>query len=194
MLSWQFRVCVTVCRCFLSVYAYCLQVLFVGVRQRGVLAMESLRVVVIILAISSIGTAQSEKNCNLPSVSNLEKLISDALIAGDAPTRPTIVLMGAPHYLCQASGTCRGTYSGLSLLANYTCSGAAACRGGNPSQFDFACASGEWSISVGSTTVFSFIEIPEANSTVETRTDCGLCYNPALLQTADRLTHCVGKR
>ena len=161
--------------------------------------MESLRVVVIIvLAIFSVGTAQSQNNCDLPSVSNLENLISEALIIGDAPARPTIILMGAPHYLCQASGTCRGTYSGLSLLANYTCSGAGSCRGGNPSQLDLACASGRWSISVAATAVFSFIENPEANFTIETRTDCGLCINPAQLQggsllTSDRLTHCVGK-
>ena len=146
--------------------------------------------------------AAAQSNCALPSNEDIETAIGDALKRGDSPVQPEIDLAQV-HYVCQSSGTFRGTYGGVSLLATYTCTGSALCRGGvrEPSQFDFQCnAAGEWSPVVLTSADFSFIENPEANFSTPTDTKCGLCVNPELLATlsttlqSDPLTHCVGKK
>ena len=156
--------------------------------------MAFLPVVVTILVLFNLGTAQSEDGCNLPSIAKLRTLIARALILGDPTDIPDIVLADEPHYLCKASSKFRDTYSSLSLLANYTCSNSKFCRGGNPSQFDFECVSGSWTNQVISKGTISFIEDPQATSSVETRIDCRKCIDPSqTVLPSDSLTHCLGR-
>lgn len=151
---------------------------------------------------SLVRFAAAQSNCALPSNEDIETAIGDTLKRGDSPTRPDIDLAQV-HYVCQSSGMFRDTYRGVSLLATYTCSGSALCRGGvgEPSQFDFQCnVAGDWSPVVLATADFSFIENPDANFSTPTDTKCGLCVNPELLTSSgialqsDPLTHCVGKK
>ena len=156
--------------------------------------MAVLPVIVTVLVLFNLGTAQLEIDCNLPSISELQMLIGRALVFGDPTNIPDIVIADAPHYLCKASGKFRDKYSSLSLLANYTCSSSEFCRGGNPSQFDFECVSGSWRNQVVSKGTFSFIENPQATSAVETRTGCLKCIRPTQTSLpSDSLTHCLGK-
>ena len=80
-------------------------------------------------------------------------LVRDAFSAFTGETSPITVQVHASNIVCLTSGRTRNTYSGVSVVVNYTCNGASnpACNG-NPtiSQFDFECVSGpiQWAASV----------------------------------------------
>jgi len=87
--------------------------------------------------------------------------------------------------VCLRSGRTRNTYSGVSVVVNYTCSGGSnpLCNG-NPtnSQFDFECVSSpslQWGASVGGSSDNIVTTPPTGNFATTLRSDCGVCISPA---------------
>ena len=115
------------------------------------------------------------------SGSSTTGLVRDAIAAGVGEGATVNVLVHASNIVCLRSGRTRDTYTGVSVVVNYTCSGAPACTGNpNISQFDFECVTGSvWGASVfGSAD--SIFTIPSTGSLSTTlRTDCGVCLTPA---------------
>ena len=110
-------------------------------------------------------------------------LIGNALRAAIGEPVPVTVQVHASSIVCLRSGRTRDTFSGVSVVANYTCTGSPSECTGDPvlSQFDFECVSGpRWAASVGGSAA-NIITTPPTGNLVSTplRTDCGLCVSPA---------------
>ena len=104
-----------------------------------------------------------------------------AAVSGD-PSLPVSVQVYNSNIVCLRNGRTQDTYSMVSVVANYTCTGAPSECTGNPtlSQFEFECVTGPtWTASVGGSA--SNIITTPSNGTLSTtlRTDCGVCISPA---------------
>ena len=113
-------------------------------------------------------------------------LVRDAFAANTGETSPSAITVQvhASNIVCLTSGRTRNTYSGVSVIVNYTCNGASnpACNG-NPtnSQFDFECVSGpiRWAASVGGSADNIVTTPPTGNFATTLRRDCGVCISSA---------------
>ena len=128
-------------------------------------------------------------------------LIRDAIAAGIGEGATIIVQVHASNIVCLTGGRDRYMYTGVSVVVNYTCSGAAdpACNG-NPilSQFDFGCVTGSlWGASVGGSADSIITTPPTGSLSTTLRTDCGLCLSPARFgfgAVTDNDQHCGCKQ
>jgi len=81
--------------------------------------------------------------------------------------------------VCLVSGQTRNTYSGISVVVNYTCNGAShpACNG-NPtnSQFDFRCDNSQWGTGDSPENSITFPSTGSLSTIL--RSDCGVCASP----------------
>ena len=112
-------------------------------------------------------------------------LVRDSFAAITGETSAIAVQVHASNIVCLRSGLTRNTYSGVSVIVNYTCNGASnpACNG-NPtnSQFDFECVSSpslQWEASVGGSSDNIVTTPPTGNFATTLRSDCGVCISPA---------------
>ena len=110
-------------------------------------------------------------------------LIEDVFqaVRGD-PSLSVSVQVHDSNIVCLRNGRTRDTYSGVSVVVNYTCTGALSECTGNPtlSQFDFECATGStWTASVGGSTSNIITTPPNGTLSTTLRTDCGVCVSPA---------------
>jgi len=122
--------------------------------------------------------------------------------AGESSPLAITVQVHASRTVCLRSGRTRNTYSGVSVVVNYTCSGGSnpLCNG-NPtnSQFDFECVSSpslEWAASVIGSTENIITTPPTGNFATTLRRDCGVCISPARDQfgsITNNEQHCGGK-
>ena len=108
-----------------------------------------------------------------------------AAVTGETSPSAITVQVHASNIVCLRSGRTRNTYSGVSVVVNYTCNGASnpACNG-NPtnSQFDFECVSSpslQWAAGVDGSADNIVTTPPSGNFATALRRDCGLCISPA---------------
>ena len=115
---------------------------------------------------------------NMPTQAGL---VGSALLAvsGD-PSLPVSVQVHNSNIVCLTSGRTRDTYSGVSVVVNYTCTGPLFQCAGNPirSQFEFECVAGTWTASVGGSAANIITTPPSGSLSTILRTDCGLCGSP----------------
>ena len=101
-------------------------------------------------------------------------------VSGD-PSLPVSVQVHSSNIVCLRSGRTQDTYSGVSVVVSYSCTGASECTG-TPilSQFEFECVTGPtWTASVDGS-ASNIITTPSNGSLSTTlRTDCGVCVSPA---------------
>ena len=114
------------------------------------------------------------------SRSSTTGLVRGAIAAGVGESATINVLVHASNIVCLRSGGTRDTYRGVSIVVNYTCSGAPACTG-NPtlSQFDYECVTGPiWGASVFGSADSIITTPPTGSLSTTRRTDCGVCLSP----------------
>ena len=102
-------------------------------------------------------------------------------VSGD-PSMLVSVQVHNSRIVCLRNGRTRDTYSGVSVIVNYTCTGAPSECIGNPilSQFEFECATGPtWTASVGGSASNIITAPPDGSLSTILRTDCGVCVSPA---------------
>ena len=87
------------------------------------------------------------------------------------------------NIVCLRSGQTRDTYSGVSVVVSYTCTGDPTECTGNPilSQFDFECVTNpvRWAPSVDGSASNIITTPPDGNLSTILRTDCGVCISPS---------------
>ena len=152
--------------------------------------MELSRLAVGLILISVLSFARTQGDCLAFNVSDLGStnmrtpsgLVVSALeaVSGD-PSNPTSVQVHDSNIVCLRSGQTRDTYSGVSVVVNYTCTGAPSECTGNPilSQFDFECVAGTWAASVDGSAANIITTPPDGSLSTTQRTDCGVCISPA---------------
>ena len=121
-----------------------------------------------------------------PSTSGL---ISSALTIGaEIATSPLVQLLEY-HIVCEVVGATRGTYSYVSLIANYTVDFEF-----HTTQFDFGCTvRNEWDTVVAGSSDSIVTDPPDGSFDTTPRSDCRVCISPRRLGDADTETHCVRK-
>jgi len=122
-----------------------------------------------------------------------EGLISEAFVvqSGDNPTRPSVLLFGY-NIVCLATGGTRGTYSFVSVVANFSCTGPQSECNGEPllSQIEFGCPASQWSPNIEGSTDNIRTTPADGNLSTPVRTDCAICISPARSSIANNENHC----
>ena len=161
-------------------------------RAGTILIMDVFRLAVGLILISVLSFARAQVDCPAFDVSDLGStdmltrggLVVSALaaVSGD-PILPGSVQVHDSNVVCLRSGRTRDTYSGVSVVVNYTCNGASSECSGNPilSQFEFECVANpvRWAASVDGSAANIITTPPDANLSTTLRTDCGVCISPA---------------
>ena len=148
-----------------------------------------LNIAVSLYLISVLSFARAQVDCPMLDVSELgatDMLTQGGLIgaalAGSGDPLPVSVQVHDSNIVCLRSGRTRDTYSGVSVVVNYTCTGAPSECTGNPilSQFEFECVtSPTWTASVGGSASNTITSPPSGTLSTILRTDCGVCVSPA---------------
>ena len=151
--------------------------------------MELSRLAVGLILISVLSFARAQVDCPEFDVSDLGAtdmltqggLVGAAIaaVSGD-PSLSVSVQVHNSNIVCLRSGRTRDTYSGVSVVVNYTCTGAPTECSGNStlSQFDFECVAGTWAPSVDGSASNIITTPPDGNLSTTLRTDCGVCISP----------------
>ena len=159
-----------------------------------------------VCALALLSSAVAVLNCNeddLFAPGILEDLIGTAVITGDSPTKPTVVVQ-RNYTVCFSVGTQIGSINSVSLLISYSCVGNSNCPGPGSSgsgteQFDFGCQNGQWITGQFSNFQAARDENPSATFNTTQRRDCAACFtqHPSQISDSDLAfdpaTHCVGK-
>ena len=110
-------------------------------------------------------------------------LVGAAIAAVSGDPSPVSVQVHDSNIVCLRSGQTRDTYSGVSVVVNYTCTGAPSECSGNPilSQFNFECVTNpvRWAASVDGSADNIITTPPDGSLSTTQRTDCGVCISPA---------------
>ena len=152
--------------------------------------MELSRLAVGLILFSVLSFARAQVDCPPFNVSELGAmdtltsggLIEDAIAAVSGDPSALSVQVHNSNIVCLRNGRTRDTYSGVSVVANYTCTGAPSECTGNPtlSQFEFECVTGPtWAASVGGSASSIITTPPNGTLSTPLRTDCGVCISPA---------------
>ena len=153
--------------------------------------MELSRLALGLILISVLSFARAQVDCPPFNVSELGGttdvltrggLIGNALQAVSGDPSPVSVQVHDSNIVCLRSGRTQDTYSGVSVVVSYTCTGAPSECTGNPilSQFEFECVTGPtWTASVGGSASNIITTPPNGNLSTTLRTDCGVCVSPA---------------
>ena len=141
--------------------------------------------------ISVLSFARAQVDCPPFNVSELGTtdmltqggLIGDANAAVSGDVLPVSVQVHDSNIVCLGSGRTRDTYSRVSVVVNYTCTGFPSECTGTPilSQFEFECMTGpaRWTASVGGSASNIITTPPSGSLSTALRTDCGVCVSPA---------------
>ena len=109
-------------------------------------------------------------------------LIGNAIAAVSGDPSPVSVQVHNSNIVCLRNGRTRDMYSMVSVIVNYTCTGAPSECTGNPtlSQFEFECVTGPtWTASVSGSASNIITTPPNGTLSTPLRTDCGVCISPA---------------
>ena len=159
-------------------------------RKSLVCTMECRPTAVCFYLISVLAFARAQIDCtpfteNLLGTTNATSttgLVGDVFQAVSGDPLPVSVQVHASRIVCLRSGRTRDTYSGVSVVVRYSCTGAPSECTGNPtlSQFEFECATGPtWTASVGGSASNIITTPPNGSLSTTLRTDCGVCVSPA---------------
>ena len=137
-----------------------------------------------------------QTECDPPTVSQLEDVISDIIRAGDNAAAPTVVLT-AFNIVCLAFGEERDRLRIVSVVVEYTCTGHVNCQTvSGVEQIEAQCNEGDWTnVVVGST---ADVRTQSPQATLTTLSDvCASCLSPERAAasgagTSDIVTHCIG--
>ena len=151
-----------------------------------------LNIAVSLYLISVLSFARAQVECPPFNVSELGTtdmltqggLIGAAFQAVSGDPSPLSVQVHDSNIVCFRSGRTRDTYSGVSVVVNYTCTGTLSECIGNPilSQFEFECGTGpRWTAIVGGSASNIITTPPNGSLSTILRTDCGVCVSPARL-------------
>ena len=154
--------------------------------------MELSRLTVGLILISVLSFARAQVDCPAFNISDLGAtdmltqggLVGSAIaaVSGD-PTRAVSVQVHDSNIVCLRSGRTQDTYSGVSVVVDYTCSGAfTECTGNRIlSQFEFECVANpvRWAPSVDGSASNIITTPPDGSLSTTPRTDCGVCISPA---------------
>ena len=154
--------------------------------------MECRSIAVCLYLISVLSFARAQVDCPAFNVSDLGAtdmltqggLVGTALaaVSGD-PLVSVSVQVHDSNIVCLRSGRTRNTYSGVSVVVSYTCTGAPSECTGNPilSQFEFECVANpvRWAPSVDGSAANIITTPPDGSLSTTLRTDCGVCISPA---------------
>ena len=150
--------------------------------------MELSRLAVGLILISVLSFARTQVDCPPFNVSELGATdvltrggLIGVVVTGD-PSLPVSVQVHNSKIVCLRNGRTRDTYSGVSVVVNYTCTGAPSECTGTPtlSQFDFECVTGPtWTASVDGSAANIITTPPNGTLSTTLRTDCGVCVSPA---------------
>ena len=154
--------------------------------------MELSRLAVSLILISILSFVRAQFDCAAFNISDLgatNALTQDGLIATAFKTSrgnfslPVSVQVHDSNMVCLRSGRTRDTYRGVSVVVNYTCTGAPSECTGNPtlSQFEFGCFPDYlvWAPSVDGSSANIITTPPNGSLSTTLRTDCGVCVSPA---------------
>ena len=125
------------------------------------------------------------------SDTSLEELIVEAIVRGRSEAVTATIVRN--HTVCLSVGDRRGTFSSISVLVNYTCSGSAQCPSSAVEQFNFGCSSGgRWTRLQAGTSAFARDVTPLANFQTDERRDCRICFVQVTTpdEEYDDVTHC----
>ena len=148
-------------------------------------------VVVLIVALTAV-SVNCQADCPRLNVSELgatDMLTQNGLVgsafaavSGD-PSLPVSVQVHDSNIVCLRSGRIQDTYTGVSVVVNYTCTGAPSECNRNPtlSQFEFECVANpvRWAPSVDGSAANIITTPPDGSLSTTLRTDCGVCISPA---------------
>ena len=152
--------------------------------------MELSRLAVSLILISVLSFARAQVVCppfNVSALGATDMLTQGGLVraalraVGGDPSNSARVQVHDSRIVCLRSGHTRDTYSGVSVVVSYSCTGASECTG-TPilSQFEFECATGPtWTASVDGSTDSIITTPPNGSLSTTLRTDCGVCVSPA---------------
>ena len=157
-----------------------------------VCTMECRSIAVCLYLISVLSFARAQVDCPAFNVSDLGAtdmltqggLVGTALaaVSGD-PLVSVSVQVHDSNIVCLRSGRTRNTYSGVSVVVSYTCTGAPSECTGNPilSQFEFECVANpvRWAPSADGSASNIITTPPDGSLSTTLRTDCGVCISPA---------------
>ena len=151
--------------------------------------MECRSIAVCLYLISVLSFARAQVDCPAFNVSDLGAtdmltqggLVGTALAVVSGDPSPVSVQVHDSNIVCLRSGQTQDTYSGVSVVVNYTCAGIPSECTGNPilSQFDFECVAGTWAASVDNSASNIITTPPDGSLSTTLRTDCGVCISPA---------------
>ena len=154
-----------------------------------VCTMECRLIAVCLYLMSVLSFARAQVDCPAFNASDLGAtnmltqagLVGSAFAAVTGDLLPVSVQVHNSNIVCLRSGRTRDTYSGVSVVVTYTCSGTPSECSGNPilSQFEFECVAGTWAPSVGGSASNIITTPPSASLSTTPRTDCGVCVSPA---------------
>ena len=156
--------------------------------QRRTALESKMYVVILIVALTAV-SVNCQADCPAFNVSELgatDMLTQGGLVgsvfaavSGD-PSLPVSVQVHNSNIVCLRNGRTRDKYSGVSVVVNYTCTGAPSQCSGNSilSQFEFECVAGTWTASVGGSATNIITTPPSGSLSTTLRTDCGVCISP----------------
>ena len=146
---------------------------------------------ILILVLSGFARAQvadciplSETDLGTANAPRTTGLVGAAFqaVSGD-PSMPVSVQVHDSNIVCLSGGLIWNTYRGVSVVVNYTCTGAPSECTGNPtlSQFEFECVANpvRWAPSVDGSAANIITTPPDASLSTTLRTDCIVCVSPA---------------
>ena len=125
----------------------------------------------------------NETDLGTTDTSSATGLIGTAFqaVSGD-PSLPVSVQVHDSNIVCLRSGQTRDTYSGVSVVVNYTCTGALSECSGNPilSQFEFECVANpvRWAPSVDGSAANIITTPPDGSLSTTLRTNQGSLNSP----------------
>ena len=141
----------------------------------------------------------NENNLGNKDALSTTGLVGRALQAVSGDPSPVNVQVHTSRIVCLTAGRTRDTYRGVSVVVNYTCTGAPSECTGNPilSQFEFECVAGPtWTASVDGSATNIITTPPSGNFSTTLRRDCGVCVSP-MRSPFDAITnneqHCGGE-
>ena len=145
-----------------------------------------------------IVTCSGQDECDPPTQSQLEDVISLIIKEGDNAAAPTVDLTDY-NIVCLAFGEERDRLRIVSVVVEYTCNGHARCPTGSVvEQIEAECNGGTWTDNVAGSTDDVRTQSPPATLNTSDRDDCAFCFSPTKAAnsgaggTSDNVTHCIG--
>ena len=150
---------------------------------------------IVFLAVGIV-ICSGQDECDPPTPSQLEDVISLIIKEGDNAAAPTVDLTDY-NFVCLAFGEERDRLRIVSVVVEYTCTGHVNCQTvSGVEQIEAQCNEGAWTNVVVGSTVDVRDRMPLATLTTLSD-DCASCLSPDRAAasgagTSDIVTHCIG--